>query len=236
MSQRTLIAVPLLLALAAPAALTQSVVRVHDDVTIASPADLAGAGPAAGGTLAAGAAATTCGAAALASHNQAVPGGGTLNPVAFVNPAIVNNSGRIAFISLVNGSPRNQGVFVADANGLTPIAMGCGGAGGSGMPGAGCGDPTPIGGTFGGFFTGTFFMPALNGAGDVLFLCDVVGGASPRALFLFRAATASIVKVAAVGDPSPLGGTFDAVGPGNLNDAGVVVFLARGAGTTNSNF
>ena len=76
-----------------------------------------------------------------------------------------------------------------------------------------CGDASPIGGHFGGFFFGTVFTPDINDAGDVLFFCDVNGGDSRRALFLYQAASGQIVKVAAVGDPSPIGGTFGAVGP-----------------------
>jgi hypothetical protein len=170
---------------------------------------------------------------ALAFHGQPVPGGGTLSPVAFVNPATVNAAGRLAFFAPVAGAARNQGIFVADATGgLVPIAMGCGGGGGSGVPGGGCGDPTPLGGTFSGMFGGTFFAPSINAAGDVLFLSDVDGGARPRGLFLHRESTGQIEVVAAVGDPSPLGGTFGAVGPGSLNDAGTVAFLGSGGSGT----
>jgi hypothetical protein len=99
-----------------------------------------------------------------------------------------------------------------------------------------CGDVSPIGGHFGGFFFGTVFTPDINDAGDVLFFCDVNGGSSRRALFLYRVASGEIVKVAAVGDPSPIGGTFGAVGPGSLNNNGKVVFLASPVGqTVNSN-
>lgn len=175
------------------------------------------------------------GVAALAWHSQSVPGGGTLYPLAASNPAIVNDSGSIAFISKVQGVLRNQGVFVADSMGLHPIAIGCGDGGGSGNPGSGVGDPTPIGGTFAGFFGGTAFAPPMNTAGDVLFLCDVDGGSSPRALFLYRAATQDIIKIAAVGDPSPLGGTFEALGPGSMNDSQQILFLAWESGTSDKN-
>lgn len=196
----------------------------HDRVARGSPLD--GAAPTAGGPkLGAAACASSV---ALAWHGQAVPGGGTLSPVAFVHPATVSKSGRIAFYAQVDGSPRNQGIFTADASGLHPVALGCGGGGGSGVPGAGCGDPTPAGGTFSGMYGGTFFAPAINAAGDVLFFSDVAGGSTARGLFLFRAATQSIVKVAAIGDPKPGGGSFGAVGPGSLNDGGTVAFLGTG--------
>ena len=182
---------------------------------------------------------TICGVESRAAHGQVAPNtnGGTLNPVAFINPTTVNASGRVAFNSQVDGSDRNQGVFVADSNGtISAIAIGCGGLGGSGDTTSMCGDASPIGGHFGGFFFGTVFTPDINDAGDVLFFCDVNGGSSRRALFLYRSASGEIVKVAAVGDPSPIGGTFGAVGPGSLNNNGKVVFLASPVGdTVNSN-
>jgi hypothetical protein len=61
----------------------------------------------------------------------------------------------------------------------------------------------------------------------------VNGGSSRRALFLYRGASGEIVKVAAIGDPSPIGGTFGAVGPGSLNNNGQVVFLAAPVGSNN---
>lgn len=180
---------------------------------------------------------TICGVESRAAHGQIAPNtnGGTLNPVAFINPTTVNASGRVAFNSQVDGSDRNQGVFVADSDGtISAIAIGCGGLGGGGDTTSDCGDASPIGGHFGGFFFGTFFTPDINDAGDVLFFCDVNGGSSRRALFLYRGASGDIVKVAAVGDPSPIGGTFAAVGPGSLNNNGQVVFLASAVGTINS--
>jgi hypothetical protein len=182
---------------------------------------------------------TICGVESRAAHGQVAPNtnGGTLNPVAFINPTTVNASGRVAFNSQVDGSDRNQGVFVADSDGtITAIAIGCGGLGGGGDTTSDCGDASPIGGHFGGFFFGTVFTPDINDAGDVLFFCDVNGGDSRRALFLYQAASGQIVKVAAVGDPSPIGGTFGAVGPGSINSNGKVVFLASPVGDTiNSN-
>src|SRR3954468_8987090 len=181
-----------------------------------------------------------CGVESRAAHGQIAPNtnGGTLNPVAFINPTTVNASGGIAFNSQVDGSDRNQGVFVADSDGtISAIAIGCGGLGGGGDTTSMCGDASPIGGHFGGFFSeNTVFTPDINDAGDVLFFCDVNGGDSRRALFLYQAASGQIVKVAAVGDPSPIGGTFGAVGPGSINNNGKVVFLASPVGqTVNSN-
>ena len=170
-----------------------------------------------------------CSIQSLAEHGEPAPntGGGTLDPLAFFNPTTVNFSGQIAFNSLVDGVERNQGAFTANADGtLSAIAIGCGAGGGSGDTTSLCGDPSPIGGNFSGFFLGTVFTPDINEAGDVLFFSDVNGGSSRRGLFLYQAATGEIVKVAVVGDPSPLGGTFAAVGPGSINNNGKIVFLA----------
>jgi hypothetical protein len=214
----------------------KTIVRVHDTAErpqIASPPQnlsVTSAGPPSG---------AICGVESRAAHGQIAPNtnGGTLNPVAFINPTTVNASGRVAFNSQVDGSDRNQGVFVADSDGtISAIAIGCGGLGGGGDTTSMCGDASPIGGHFGGFFFGTVFTPDVNDAGDVLFPCDVNGGDSRRALFLYQAASGQIVKVAAVGDPSPIGGTFGAVGPGSFNNNGKVTFLASPVGeTVNSN-
>jgi len=185
------------------------------------------AAPAASLAAAAPAGTGTCGATAVDWHGQALPDGeaGTLNPQAFFRSATINNFGRIAFVSKVDDAARNQGVFTADAQGLRVVALGCGGEGGSGAPDT-CGDPSPLGGTFSGFFGGTLGTPDINDNGDVLFLADVAGGSAPRGLFLYRAAEQAIVKVAAVGDPSPLGGTITTLGPGSMNNAGTVMFVA----------
>ena len=214
----------------------KTVVKVHDNVErtqIASPQQnytATSIRPPSG---------TICGVESRAAHGQVAPNtnGGTLNPVAFINPTTVNASGSVAFNSQVNGSDRNQGVFVADSDGtIRAIAIGCGLPGGSGDTTSMCGDTSPIGGHFGGFFFGTTFTPDINDAGDVLFMCDVNGGDSRRALFLYQAASGRIIKVAAVGDPSPIGGTFGAVGPGSMNNNGKIVFLASPEGdTVNSN-
>jgi hypothetical protein len=172
-----------------------------------------------------------CGAAALAWQDEPMPPGetGTLNTLAFARPATLDNNGRIAFVSQVDGSTRNQGVFVADDAGLRVIAMGCGNGGGSGSTDS-CGDPSPIGGNFSGFFPDTWAAPATNDYGDVLFVSDVAGGSAPRGLFLYVAVSDSIVKIAAVGDASPLGGTLSAIGPGSINNAHTVAFLASTGG------
>jgi len=122
--------------------------------------------------------------------------------------------------------PVNQGIVLADAAGLTLVAAGCGNWGGGAPWGGGCGDPTPIGGTFSGMFHTPALVPDVNARGDVLFLSDVEGGSSIRGLFFYERATQSILNVASIGDSTPVGGTFGSVGAGSVNDNGEVVFLA----------
>jgi hypothetical protein len=172
----------------------------------------------------------------LAHYGQDVPGGGTLGSIAFADGATVSSTGRIAFVSRIDGVERNQGVFSAGEDGLLPIVIGCGGGGGSGDPGSGCGDPSPIGGTFSGVFPGTPpSAPPINNIGDILFLSDIDRGNSPRGLFLYQADTGDIRKVVAVGDDSPLGGTFSSIGPGSLNNSRQVLFLALTGLSTDGN-
>lgn len=168
-----------------------------------------------------------CGTVVSARDNQPIvnAAGSTVSTLSFMNPACINRRGRIAFIGNASGA-RNQGVFTGDGATVRAIAMGCGQGGGSGQHGT-CGDPSPIGGTFAGFFGGTVFAPPINEEGDVLFLADIANGSAPRGLFLYLAGSQTIVKVAAVGDPSPTGGTILALGPGSLNRDRRIVFLAQ---------
>lgn len=214
-----------------PSLLAQTYVREHDQVVRPGPgasASLAalapGSGPTASITGPGVSPNASCATIPLALQGMVVPGAGTLSPASFMNPALMNRSGAISFCAHTTDPLRNQGIFVVDATGLHAIAIGSGGGGGSASPGS-SGDPTPLGGTFSGFFGGTMFAPAINDRGDVLFLADVENGIAPRGLFLYLADVASIVPVAWAGGPSPLGGNFTAVGPGVLNDYREVLFL-----------
>jgi hypothetical protein len=230
MSSRRSAALLASIALTAPAlAQTTPFVRLRDQEIRCLPVS----GPAWSPTSAQSALSTICSNVAVAWHNQAAPGGGTLAPLAFANPATLDGAGRSLFFAQVTGVARNQGIFAADAGGLQALVLGCGSGGGTGSS-CSVGDPSPIGGNFSGFFGGTVFAPATNAGGDALFVADVSGGSSPRGLFLYRRASATVIKIAAVGEASPAGGTFGGVGPGSINDAGDVVFLAMGATLANT--
>lgn len=213
-----------LFVLLAPIA-AQNLVRVHDNVF--EKRGVAGRGR----VSVTSNTAALCGTLVTAHDGQPILNriGATVITKGFMNPACINRHGVIAFVGDATGA-RNQGIFVADGTGVRAIAMGCGQGGGSGRFGT-CGDPSPVGGTFGGFFDSTVFAPPINEEGDVLFLADIVNGSTTRALFLFLAGSQTIVKVAAVGDPSPLGGVFTALGPGSLDRDGQVLFLARSTGS-----
>lgn len=203
----------------------QTFVRVRDDITVPRP------GAPAVSTSLTSVTGALCGTVLGARDGQAIvnDAGNTLSTNAFMNPACINRRGQLAFVGGATGV-RNQGVFVADQNGVRAIAMGCGQGGGSGQHGS-CGDPSPLGGTFAGFFQGTVFAPPINDDGDVLFLADLANATASRALFLYIASGPAIVKIAAVGDASPLGGSITALGPGSLDRDRRVLFLAQ---STNS--
>jgi len=120
---------------------------------------------------------------------------------------------------LVDFGLPSQGIVLSESGTHTLIARGC-------YPSGGCGDPTPIGGTFGSMYISGQLVPDVNSRGDVVFAANVEGGSSSQALFFYEHSTQTIQKIAAVGDPTPTGGSFGAIGIGSINDAGDVVFLA----------
>ena len=199
-------------------------VRVRDDVRIAVPAHA----PAI--RAASAAAPSVCSTRFIVGYGDPAPENGFLETFAHANPGTRSGlAGTTFFTTIGGGFDRNQGIFWDDGQILFQIAIGCGAGGGSGNPGNGSGDPTPIGGTFSGMFGGTAFAPASNGNGDVLFFSEVDGGSSSRGLFVWNAASLATTKVAVIGDPSPVGGTLTEIGPGSMNDARTVVFVARGS-------
>jgi len=169
---------------------------------------------------------TICNVESRVAYGDPAPhtGGGTLGTIAPFFDTTINSSGNVAFGSTVVGSDRNQGFFISNSDGtVNAVAIGCGDFGGGGDTTSVCGDPSPIGGKISGLF---FYTPSINNAGDVVFISDVNGGSARRALFVFHAATRTLEKVAAPGDPSPIGGVFDSVSPGVISNSGKVFFLA----------
>ena len=61
--------------------------------------------------------ASVCNALGVAHYGQPVPGGGTLACIAHGNAVTRTDLAGSAFFSAINGSPRNQAIFIADAQG-----------------------------------------------------------------------------------------------------------------------
>src|SRR5688572_20505142 len=99
----------------------ERIVSYHDAGALTPAFPPAGSGEFNGGI--AGTGGNVCAVAARAWHGQPAPGGGggTLSPVAFAHPAQLDGRNAIVFFAQVNGSPRNQGIFVARASGISAI-------------------------------------------------------------------------------------------------------------------
>lgn len=133
----------------------------------------------------------------------------------------LNNYGEVAFGAKIAGGSARQGIFLASGGSLSKVIAE--------------GDMTPVGGSFS--FFGGYLALALNDAGAMAFRALLTGGiplangSVPQGIFVAsRGGTVS--KVAAVGDPTPVGGTFASFTPPALNNAGEVTFgatLADGA-------
>lgn len=88
------------------------------------------------------------------------------------------------------------------------------------------GDPTPLGGVFASDGTPAIGLgvSGLDNVGATVFFAYVDEGSS--SLGIFQAVENTITKVAAVGDPTPLGGTFSSFSGPVQNRAGEVAFSA----------
>ena len=129
----------------------------------------------------------------------------------------LDNSGDLAFLSAPGSN--SEALYIAMNGSSAVLAASFGQA----APGTG--------GTFGGFLTGTVISslipPQFNNSGQLLMASDISGGAGGVGLFVFS--TAGIRKVAANGDPNPLGGLFtlsDDTAWGVFNNQGLVAFIA----------
>lgn len=131
--------------------------------------------------------------------------------------------GRIAFVADIlpaNGRGAPQDVLVSsDGQSIDILVHGC-------ANGTGCGDPTPIGGTFSMLRRGSPYRPSMNAGGDVVFFSEVEGGPVSHGLFFYRRATDTVEKVAVPGDETPYG-PIATVSAGVVNDEGIVVFVAE---------
>ncbi len=135
----------------------------------------------------------------------------------FGQAIVIGSAGRVAFSALLDGG--STALFVADAPGaLTEVAR--------------TGAPAPAGGTF-----AAFRLVGVSASGRVGFRSAVTAG--PDGLFVWDGG--AVRPLAVVGDASPVGGRFTALGLASVNDADQWAFrgtVARAgtAGTLNGVF
>ncbi|MFQ5803094.1 MAG: choice-of-anchor tandem repeat NxxGxxAF-containing protein [Candidatus Methylomirabilales bacterium] len=134
--------------------------------------------------------------------NDAAPGGGVLREISHVT---LNNTDAVAFAARVEHGKLPRALFLASAGVLEKVV--------------GVGDPTSVGGRF-----GEFMNLSINSQGKMAFEGRVHGGKAPSGIFV--GSKSGVRKVAAVGDSSPVGGTFKNLALPLLNDQGDVLFWA----------
>ena len=134
--------------------------------------------------------------------NDPAPGGGVLREISHM---ALNNADVIAFAARVEHGGVPRALFLTSAGVHEKVV--------------GAGDPTSVGGRF------TEFMNlAINSQGEMAFEGRVHGGSAPSGIFV--GSKSGVRKVAVVGDPSPVGGTFNHLALPLLNEHGDVLFWA----------
>lgn len=143
----------------------------------------------------------------IAAAGDPAPDGGSF--VAFGAPAL-NNNGEIAFAAVIDDGPFSGGIIVVSANKRRLLV--------------GTGAPEPYGGIFAQFSD----RVNINNSGSVLFNAALKLG--PVAQALFVAEGNEVRPVAGVGQASPSGSQFSALGLWTgLSDDGAAAFIAAAA-------
>ncbi|MCB0328027.1 MAG: hypothetical protein KDD70_00145 [Bdellovibrionales bacterium] len=157
---------------------------------------------------------------------ESLMGGGTLQLTGYDSPRpTLGGLFEVQPASFL-GIASSHGLLVGDRSNAFPAVRGCGGIGGSGVPGNGCGDPSPVGGRFSGLFGTSLHAVDTNDQGDTVFLSDIDQGSTTRGLFLFDISTMTTRTIASLGMSSPIGSIVELSG-GTINSSGDVVFLAN---------
>ena len=145
----------------------------------------------------------------VAAFGDPLPGGGTLAEFAEHPLPALNGLGHVAFDAKLAGGRATEGVFLAGAGGLEPIALS-----GDDAPGV----PT-------GVFVG-FEPPALNDNDELAFVASVRRGRDLLDVLYFWNGR-RLQRLVAEGDLLlRTGGKMDKIGDPTLNDSGVVAFPA----------
>lgn len=150
---------------------------------------------------------------AIALQGTAAPAGGNYGgPSNFGWRPVINDAGRVAFVSTLTGGSSPSGVFAGAPGSLQTVALE-----GTAAPG-------------GGNYT-IFNAPVLNGAGRIAFSTLLAGGSSTRGIFTGTPGSLQTVALQAADTPEGVGNfdTFDQTVA--LNGAGQVAFTSSLSGT-----
>ncbi|MFQ5941271.1 MAG: choice-of-anchor tandem repeat NxxGxxAF-containing protein [Nitrososphaerales archaeon] len=127
----------------------------------------------------------------------------------FFGQPTFNDKGDIIFSASIEDDSSPQGIFKSSPNGVVSKLVGSG-------------DKTPLGGSF-----STVVTPSANNNNEIFFLGLVNGGSSPQGIF--KSSNGVISKVVAVGDATPLAGSFRELAFPTLsaNNSGDFLFFNR---------
>ncbi|HEV8673274.1 MAG TPA: choice-of-anchor tandem repeat NxxGxxAF-containing protein [Methylomirabilota bacterium] len=143
----------------------------------------------------------------VALVGDTTPSGGTF--VKFDDRPNINENGDVLFHASVAGGKAERGIFLASQGTLVKVVAE--------------GDPTPAGGAFETFSIG---RPLTTRSRTAIFVGYIKG--QRRSEGIFVAARGVIAKIAAIGDPTPIGGTFAGfIGRPTINEDEVVTFGAN---------
>jgi hypothetical protein len=145
----------------------------------------------------------------IAAFGDELNGGGTLAELGDHPLPALNAAGHTAFVAQIAGGRATEGVFLADAGGLQPIAL--------------AGDDAPA--VPRGVLVG-FDAPALNDNDELAFVANVRRGRDVLDVLYFWNGR-RLQRVVAEGDRLwRIGGTMDKIGGPALNNSGVIAFPA----------
>src|SRR5439155_384010 len=162
-----------------------------------------------GGSATEGIFAGTPGALQVAAlQGTAAPAGGTYAHVGY--GPVLNSGGQVAFVSQLNVGATGIGVFAGAPGSVQAVAR--------------SGTAAPAGGNYSYFPAG----PALNAAGQVAFLANMIGGTTTGGLFV--GAPGAVQAAALLGSAAPAGGAYSSFGGFSLNASEKVAFYANLSG------
>jgi hypothetical protein len=145
----------------------------------------------------------------VAAFGDDLPGGGTLAEFAAQPLPALNSAGHVAFEAQIAGGRATEGIFLAGADGLRPIAL-------AGDDAAG----VPAGVLVG------FDAPVLNDNDELAFVADVRRGRDMLDVLYFWNGR-RLQRLVAEGDLLlRVGGKIDKIGAPALNNSGVIAFPA----------